>query len=551
LYFQCFNFSYIAFLYFQCFCKARRMFFRRQDKAQKDSTRHYVIAAFFVSLLVFLEYTLFKYWMFGIPMGNQMPSDGCTSSSGIKCNECMTTLKLSKLECETRGFDCKCIYDVVHVIAPFLATEDNLSYQFFSQPVAMSSIMRARDFAKQKGIRVQIIIFGSTSDLKYASKYIKDAIFHTSTRCGSDIAPPTINLKCIPLVQDMFNTLYDLSGANIAVYTNSDIGLYEDFYIRISNITKYYAGISVMRTNIPKRSISGHRYDKRDLDLIYGLKNITWGHPGGDTFIWRKDIFSKDELNLQDMIVGATLWDGFFKLILSSKVVEGHLYHREDSGALTFHLGTDYGWEKTNRSNSMSNCWNIVNVARIIKPYSYLYNVTTEFNTTSRFRRLQYALCRFGRHYQCGNFPIIFDHFYEDYNFRKDDKVDRLCLFNHKLRCNPPKYRDAPKVLSSFNELPCQGSCLGGGEGFPNFYTAWKECETRIYCHIIMRAPNRTFYIRKSDPGLAILRNRTSGDPYIYTYRSCPVEYRENALNNNRMFYEKYRQLTQMTLFDG
>ena len=130
-----------------------------------------------------------------------------------------------------------------------------------------------------------------------------------------------------------------------------------------------YSSMSAERKNIPKESPEGYRYTKDDLDSIYKLPNITRSHPGGDCFVFRKDIFSPDEINLKDLMVGSVFWDGLFKLLLEQKNKKGHKYFRDRSRQMTWHQGTDWGWEITTPSSCVKNCWNLIQVTLFLFCY--------------------------------------------------------------------------------------------------------------------------------------------------------------------------------------
>lgn len=213
---------------------------------------------------------------------------------------------------------------IAHIINPFIA--DNKSDLNSAQPITFKSMQRAKEVAKDL---VDVKLY--SAQFKEDREYVPDDFIKTQDlgRSVLDMNPFKIELK-LPLIIDILERLYNESEAEYLVFTNVDIGLYPNFYLRLNEyINKGFDAFIINRRRLPS-----HFNKITDLEEIYETKGKS--HPGFDCFVFHRDLFHKFQLAnicIGVPFIGIALSQNIFALGKNVK-----LFEKEQ---LTFHIGEE------------------------------------------------------------------------------------------------------------------------------------------------------------------------------------------------------------------
>ena len=100
----------------------------------------------------------------------------------------------------------------------------------------------------------------------------------------------------LPLLIDVLERLYHESKAEFLIYSNVDIGLYPDFYLKVNDfINEGYDAFVINR-----RRLESKYNQVSELNRIYKDKGKS--HPGFDCFVFHRKLFP--ELKLEGICIG-------------------------------------------------------------------------------------------------------------------------------------------------------------------------------------------------------------------------------------------------------
>jgi hypothetical protein len=149
------------------------------------------------------------------------------------------------------------------------------------------------------------------------------------TRSVQDLGSFSKKIK-LPILADILQRLYDESDAEYLIYTNVDIGLYPDFYLRVNEFID--EGLDAFIIN--RRRLKADYRSLEDIPKLILDKGKK--HPGFDCFVFHRDLFPHFELKevcIGVPFIGITFAQNLFALSTNFK-----LYERE---ILTFHIGME------------------------------------------------------------------------------------------------------------------------------------------------------------------------------------------------------------------
>jgi hypothetical protein len=238
---------------------------------------------------------------------------------------------------------------IAHIINVTELTEANrASYLHVAQPVTMKSMALARRLAcdlvevelwaiKHKSECVEI-----HEDFKWANPIERYA--HECILSLRDEYPR----RPLPLIKDILLGLYETSNAEYFVYTNLDIGLYPDFYLKVDALIRDgYDGLCINRLTLPK-VYQGVVLDAASLELAFMAEGER--HSGSDCFVFRREIVPS--LNLGNVFIG-------FPPV--GKVLRGQIelcskrFLWVKEMRCTFHLGDDLAWKSSSSQYAAEN----------------------------------------------------------------------------------------------------------------------------------------------------------------------------------------------------
>jgi hypothetical protein len=134
----------------------------------------------------------------------------------------------------------------------------------------------------------------------------------------------------LPLIADIIARLYTYSDTPYLIYTNVDIGLFPDFYLRVAEwIEQGHDALLINRRRIPSIYTSPD-----DLPAIYADRGLP--HPGFDCFIFHRDLFPKfrlDTICVGIPFIGVTLAHHLFAFAQNPRLI--------DEEYLSFHIGLE------------------------------------------------------------------------------------------------------------------------------------------------------------------------------------------------------------------
>ncbi|GAB4534210.1 MAG: hypothetical protein Tsb0014_20240 [Pleurocapsa sp.] len=213
------------------------------------------------------------------------------------------------------------------------------SYLHIAQPVTMKSMVIAQQMA-QDVVDVDLVAvkhknenvvcppeFSWAEDLEnYAYDYI-ESLRNTS------------NKKPLPRLTDILNSLYKSSDAEYFIYTNLDIGLYPQFYLKIKEIIELgYDAFAINRRDLPTE-YDGILLDDNKIEMIFTLKGLT--HPGIDCFVFKREIVPR--LNLNNVYIG---FPPVGQVLKHQIEINSQNFIWLKNQILTFHLGQEQGWNR-------------------------------------------------------------------------------------------------------------------------------------------------------------------------------------------------------------
>lgn len=213
---------------------------------------------------------------------------------------------------------------IAHIINPFKAELHSDLYT--AQPITFESIRKAKE--KAEGIiNVDIL----TAQFKEDEEIIPDYFKKTSylSRSVIDIAGFEKKIR-LPLLKDILEKLFNESNAEYLIYTNVDIGLYEDFYIKVNEFINQGHDAFI----INRRRLKNIYTKVSDLQEIYTDKGKP--HPGFDCFVFHRSIYPS--LKLENICIGVP----FVEISFSQNLFAySHNFKLFDNEYLTFHIGEE------------------------------------------------------------------------------------------------------------------------------------------------------------------------------------------------------------------
>lgn len=240
---------------------------------------------------------------------------------------------------------------IAHIINPFDAPKNTDLY--FAQPITMQSMLAAK---KKAEAVVDVELFATKFSEDSISVPSNFTVTNNLQRSVLDVHHFAKQIR-LPFVIDILERLYYSSNAEYLIYTNVDIGLYPNFYIRVNEIINQ--GFDSFIIN--RRRLSDKYKSIGDLEKIYLEKGKK--HPGFDCFVFHRSIFPK--LKLEGICIGVPFIEISFSQNLFSLSKQFSLI---DNEILTFHLGMEIYKKRAPKEYFKYNKIQFWKVIKLLKP---------------------------------------------------------------------------------------------------------------------------------------------------------------------------------------
>ena len=242
------------------------------------------------------------------------------------------------------NYDNKKPIKIAHLINPFKCAEDNPSYLYYAQPITFKSMLNAQIEGSKTGLDIKLYAANYPEDDDIIPEYFSK-LPHLLKSTITEF-PKISGTRKLPIIQEMFNSILEHSDADYIIFTNSDIGVQKNFYIKVTDYIykdNFESFVINRRDNIPKFK-NGKRLTDQDLNIIYKEKGKI--HPGKDCFVIKRNILEK--ININSMFTGYPPW-GSTLVRLLNKLTKTYILKKE---FLTFHLGCDAAWAKKKKNKN-------------------------------------------------------------------------------------------------------------------------------------------------------------------------------------------------------
>jgi len=213
---------------------------------------------------------------------------------------------------------------ITHIINPFIPPAgSDLEY---AQPITFETIRIAAENAKNL-MNIEVIATCFEEDIHIIPSFITTA--STLKRSVLDVGHFEKKVK-LPFLADILEKAYNESTSDYIIYSNIDIGLYPDFYIRLYELLQ--KGHDALIIN--RKRIEPEYTDVNDLEKIWKQKGKS--HPGFDCFVFHRSLYPK--FILENICIGVPFIEisfsqNLFHLANKFKLVETDNY--------TFHIGME------------------------------------------------------------------------------------------------------------------------------------------------------------------------------------------------------------------
>lgn len=218
---------------------------------------------------------------------------------------------------------------LAHIINPVIVNESSDLYH--AQPMTFKSMHKAKEKSLKMNPENPIELLSCTyeEDSTYNPRLFTQT--RSLDRSILDFIKPKYSRK-LPFIKDILDRCNEYA-ADYLIYTNVDIALTEDFYIKVQNYIKLgHDAIIINRTTMPSYN---------DQSLEWYLENIESGkpHPGYDCFIIKKELY---EMFILGKIAIGINWIGEVLLRNIFKFSQNPILLQQPK--MTFHMGDDLSW---------------------------------------------------------------------------------------------------------------------------------------------------------------------------------------------------------------
>jgi hypothetical protein len=220
---------------------------------------------------------------------------------------------------------------VGHILNPFRAADPEL---VAAQALAFGTMPEAVRVAAAHDISVELWTAQLGDDPPLGPPFRSTPPLERSVRDIGSFAHP----RPLPLLGDLFARLRDSSRAEILVFTNVDIALQPDFYVRAVERLRTLDACSITRRTVPADVASR----LTENELAAWARAHGEPHPGHDCFVLRRRLL--DDVDLGAMCIGFPPFGRALVAILSTMAGAERFAVLEDERT-TYHVGDSKTWQ--------------------------------------------------------------------------------------------------------------------------------------------------------------------------------------------------------------
>jgi hypothetical protein len=223
---------------------------------------------------------------------------------------------------------------LVHLINPFRSPPG--SEHDVAQRMTMASIRRAKAYAEQRGVEVDVVATCYAEDVAAVEPPAR--LLPLLSRSVQDVAPLK-PVRKLPLIDELIKIGGQHGYGEYLIFTNIDITLQPYFYYHVARLIKRvrrYAPVFL----INRRVIPVVTTDPEQICKAYPVRGH--GHIGTDCFVFPKQWTQR--LDLGNLCIGSASFDSC--LAASLDLISGYRMRVFERQELTFHLGEEETWHQ-------------------------------------------------------------------------------------------------------------------------------------------------------------------------------------------------------------
>lgn len=215
-------------------------------------------------------------------------------------------------------------YKIAHIINPFIAPVT--SDLAIAQPITFASIQLAKEKAKDTA-DIELLAACYAEDAEVVPGFIRKTSFLQKSTLDQFDFKKKIKL---PFIAEILEKAINETDAEYIIYSNIDIGLYPDFYMKVNELLNQ--GYDALIIN--RRRIEPIYTKPSELDRIFAQEGKS--HPGFDCFVFHRSLFEK--MFFENICIGVPFIEisfsqNLFHLAKKYKIVQ--------TNDFTFHLGME------------------------------------------------------------------------------------------------------------------------------------------------------------------------------------------------------------------
>ena len=213
------------------------------------------------------------------------------------------------------------------------------SYLHIAQPVTMRTMLLAKGVASGKVSVDLVAVKHKNEKVDIAPGFVVAPDFDSYAHDHLPELKASGVEKPLPRLADILLAASAAPDADYVIYTNLDIGLYADFYLKVAGLIQAgHDAFCINRLDLPK-TYDGIVIDESNFELAYFVEPVP--HRGIDCFIFKSEYLPK--LNLGNVYVGFPPIGQVLKTQIE-RCAGNFIWIKE--GRFTFHLGSDEAWTR-------------------------------------------------------------------------------------------------------------------------------------------------------------------------------------------------------------